>query len=90
MPLPCGFVFIDFNQYSQYCGDHISCPCSGGPSHTAAVIAAAVLLLLLAAAALVYTRCHLNIKLWYHNSYGDYELNGKTSAPVITGLVSSP
>lgn len=70
--------------------NHISFPCSGGPNHTAAVIAAAVLLLLLAAAALVYTRCHLNIKLWYHNSYGDYELNGKTSAPVISGLVGSP
>ncbi|XP_053175677.1 single Ig IL-1-related receptor isoform X3 [Scomber japonicus] len=45
------------------------------PSHTAAVIAAIVLLLLLAAAAFVYSRYHLNIKLWYRNSYGDYELN---------------
>ncbi|KAM3609914.1 uncharacterized protein V6R79_022392 [Siganus canaliculatus] len=45
------------------------------PSHTAAVVAAIVLLLLLAVAALVYSRCHLNIKLWYKNSYGDYELN---------------
>lgn len=46
------------------------------PSHTAAVTAAFVLLLLLAAAAVVYSRCHLNIKLWYKNCYGDYELNG--------------
>lgn len=45
------------------------------PSHTAAVIAAMVLLILLAVAAVVYSRCHLNIKLWYKNSYGDYELN---------------
>lgn len=50
----------------------------GHPSHTAAVVAAIVLLLLLGVAALVYSRCHLNIKLWYRNSYGDYELNGKT------------
>ncbi|KAM6937245.1 single Ig IL-1-related receptor [Xenentodon cancila] len=48
---------------------------SSSPSHTAAVIAAIVLLLLLAIAAIVYSRCHLNIKLWYRNSYGDYELN---------------
>ncbi|CAK6961503.1 single Ig IL-1-related receptor isoform X1 [Scomber scombrus] len=45
------------------------------PSHTAAVMAAIVLLLLLSAAAFVYSRYHLNIKLWYRNSYGDYELN---------------
>ncbi len=51
---------------------------SGSPSHTAAVIAAIVFLLLLALAAVVYCRCHLNIKLWYRNSYGDYELNGGT------------
>uniref|UniRef100_A0A3Q1JQZ0 Single immunoglobulin and toll-interleukin 1 receptor (TIR) domain n=1 Tax=Anabas testudineus TaxID=64144 RepID=A0A3Q1JQZ0_ANATE len=37
---------------------------SNSPSHTAAVIAAIILLL-----------CHLNIKLWYRNSYGEYELN---------------
>ncbi|XP_041794322.1 single Ig IL-1-related receptor [Chelmon rostratus] len=48
---------------------------SDGPSHTAAVIAAIILLLSLAIAAVVYSRCHLNIKLWYRNSYGDYELN---------------
>ncbi|XP_037624130.1 single Ig IL-1-related receptor [Sebastes umbrosus] len=46
-----------------------------GPNHTGAVIAAIVLLLALAIAAIVYSRCHLNIKLWYRNSYGDYELN---------------
>lgn len=57
--------------------------CSGSPSHTAAVIAAILLLLLLAVAAVVYSRCHLNIKLWYKNSYGDYELNGETSVDVI-------
>uniref|UniRef100_A0A667ZSR5 Single immunoglobulin and toll-interleukin 1 receptor (TIR) domain n=1 Tax=Myripristis murdjan TaxID=586833 RepID=A0A667ZSR5_9TELE len=45
------------------------------PSHTAAVIAAIILLLVLATAAVVYSRCHLNIKLWYRDSYGDYELN---------------
>ncbi|XP_072242095.1 single Ig IL-1-related receptor [Leuresthes tenuis] len=45
------------------------------PSHTAAVVAAIVLLLLLAVAAVLYARCHLNIRLWYRNSYGDYELN---------------
>uniref|UniRef100_A0A3Q0RWN4 Anoctamin 9a n=1 Tax=Amphilophus citrinellus TaxID=61819 RepID=A0A3Q0RWN4_AMPCI len=45
------------------------------PSHTAAVIAAIVLLLFLAVAAVIYSRCHLNIKLWYRNLYGDYELN---------------
>ncbi|XP_075883383.1 single Ig IL-1-related receptor [Nelusetta ayraudi] len=48
---------------------------SAGPNHTAAVIAAVVLILLLATAALVYSRCHLNIKLWFHNTYGDYEIN---------------
>ncbi|XP_041852235.1 single Ig IL-1-related receptor [Melanotaenia boesemani] len=45
------------------------------PSHTAAVIAAIVLIVLLGVVAVVYTRCHLNIKLWYRNSYGEYELN---------------
>ncbi|XP_068459845.1 single Ig IL-1-related receptor [Clinocottus analis] len=49
--------------------------CSDGPNHTSAVIAAVFLLLLLAVAAVVYSRCHLNIKLWYRNSYGAYELN---------------
>ena len=58
---------------------------SDSPSHTAAVIAAIAVLLLLAVAAIVYSRCHLNIKLWYKNSYGDYELNGETSAEVTHG-----
>ncbi|KAM9377853.1 single Ig IL-1-related receptor isoform 2-T2 [Pholidichthys leucotaenia] len=48
---------------------------NAGPSHTAAVIAAILLLLLLGVAGVVYSRCHLNIKLWYKNSYGDYELS---------------
>ncbi|KAI3371236.1 hypothetical protein L3Q82_023855, partial [Scortum barcoo] len=48
---------------------------SNSPSHTAAVMAAVTLLLFLALAAVVYSRCHLNIKLWYRNSYGEYELN---------------
>ncbi|XP_041964924.1 single Ig IL-1-related receptor [Alosa sapidissima] len=45
------------------------------PSHTATVVAAFTLLLLLALAALIYSRCHLNLKLWYKNTYGDYEIN---------------
>ncbi|XP_059191554.1 single Ig IL-1-related receptor [Centropristis striata] len=49
--------------------------CYGGPNHAAAVVAAIILLLLLAVAVIVYSRCHLNIKLCYKNSYGDYELN---------------
>jgi len=57
--------------------------CSDGPNHTSAIIAAVFLLLLLAVAAVVYSRCHLNIKLWYRNSYGAYEVNGETSE-VIT------
>nr|XP_046249749.1 single Ig IL-1-related receptor [Scatophagus argus] len=57
-------ISTDFSLYS-----------SSIPSHTAAVIAATVLLIFLALAAVVYSRCHLNIKLWYKNSYGDFELN---------------
>ncbi|XP_052357825.1 single Ig IL-1-related receptor [Oncorhynchus keta] len=45
------------------------------PSHTASVIAAISLFLILTIAAVVYSRCRLNIKLWYRNSYGDYEIN---------------
>ncbi|XP_033823503.1 single Ig IL-1-related receptor [Periophthalmus magnuspinnatus] len=45
------------------------------PSHTAAVIGAIVVLALLGIAALVYAKCHLNIKMWYKNIYGDYELS---------------
>ncbi|XP_057692678.1 single Ig IL-1-related receptor [Corythoichthys intestinalis] len=48
---------------------------SNSPSHTAAVTAAFIILLLLAIAAVIYTKCHLNIKLWYRNTYGDYEIN---------------
>ncbi|XP_017261123.1 single Ig IL-1-related receptor [Kryptolebias marmoratus] len=48
---------------------------SNSPSHTAPVTAAILLLLLLGVAAIVYIRCHLNIKLWYKNSFGDYEFN---------------
>ncbi|XP_077453308.1 single Ig IL-1-related receptor isoform X2 [Stigmatopora argus] len=48
---------------------------SNSPSHTAAVTAAFIILLLLSIAAVVYTKCHLNIKLWYRNAYGDYEIN---------------
>ncbi|KAJ8002522.1 hypothetical protein DPEC_G00159780 [Dallia pectoralis] len=45
------------------------------PSHTAAVIAAIFLLLILILTAIVYSRCSLNIKLWYRNCYGDYEIS---------------
>ncbi|XP_072291800.1 single Ig IL-1-related receptor-like [Eucyclogobius newberryi] len=45
------------------------------PNHTAAVIGAVVVLALLGIAALVYVKCHLNIKMWYKNIYGDYELS---------------
>ncbi|XP_040893977.1 single Ig IL-1-related receptor [Toxotes jaculatrix] len=68
----------DFGLYSctvRNVSTDFSLQSSNGPSHTAAVIAAIVLLLFLALAAVIYSRCHLNIKLWYRNSYGDYELN---------------
>ncbi|XP_023278258.1 single Ig IL-1-related receptor [Seriola lalandi dorsalis] len=68
----------DFGLYSctvRNVSSDFSLQNSNRPSHTGAVIAATVLLLFLAIAALVYSRCHLNIKLWYRNSYGDYELN---------------
>lgn len=55
------------------------CVCSDSPNHTVAVMAAIVLLLLLALAGVVYSKCHLNIKLWYRNSYGDCEVNGEIS-----------
>ncbi|XP_072529775.1 single Ig IL-1-related receptor [Salminus brasiliensis] len=45
------------------------------PSHTGAVVASVILLLSLALAALVYSKCHLNFRLWYKNRYGDYEIN---------------
>ncbi|XP_056596552.1 single Ig IL-1-related receptor [Triplophysa dalaica] len=45
------------------------------PSHTGAVVATAVLLVVLALSAVVYSKCRLNVKLWYKNIYGEYELN---------------
>ncbi|XP_061891949.1 single Ig IL-1-related receptor isoform X1 [Entelurus aequoreus] len=48
---------------------------SSSPNHTAAVTAAFILLILLAVAVVMYVKCHLNIKLWYHNVYGEYEMN---------------
>lgn len=51
-------------------------------SHTATVVSAMSLLLLLGLAALLYSRCHLNCKLWYKNNYGDYELNGEEARTV--------
>ncbi|XP_019109540.2 single Ig IL-1-related receptor [Larimichthys crocea] len=68
----------DFGLYScavRNVSSDFSLDNSSIPSHTAAVIAAIILLLLLSIAAVVYSRCHLNIKLWYRNTYGDYELN---------------
>ncbi|KAF7224261.1 single Ig IL-1-related receptor isoform X2 [Nothobranchius furzeri] len=68
----------DFGLYSctsRNLSSYFSIQNSSSPSHTAAVSAAITLLLLLGVAALVYTRCHLNFKLWYKNSYGDFELN---------------
>ncbi|XP_018521926.1 single Ig IL-1-related receptor [Lates calcarifer] len=68
----------DFGLYSctvRNVSSEFSLQNSNRPSHTAAVIAAIILLLFLGVAAVVYSRWHLNIKLWYKNSYGDYELN---------------
>lgn len=51
---------------------------SEGPdptNHVAAVIGAITLFLALAIAGIVYSKCRLNLKLWYRNVYGDYELN---------------
>ncbi|KAK3526792.1 hypothetical protein QTP70_033569 [Hemibagrus guttatus] len=45
------------------------------PSHTGAVLASLVLFIMLVLAAVVYSKCHLNFKLWYKNSYGDDEIN---------------
>lgn len=69
-----------------YCDFSIGISCGGphGPNHIFSILAAIVLLLLLAVAAVVYSRCHLNIKLWYKNSYGDYELSGKWHNVAIT------
>nr|XP_020514797.1 single Ig IL-1-related receptor isoform X2 [Labrus bergylta] len=68
----------DFGLYSctvRNVSSDFSLEDSNSPNHTAAVIAAIILLLCLAVAAVMYVKCHLNIKLWYKNSYGDYELN---------------
>ncbi|XP_034032212.1 single Ig IL-1-related receptor [Thalassophryne amazonica] len=68
----------DFGLYSctmRNTSSDFSLQNASSPSHTAAVIAAIVLLLLLAVAVIVYSKCHLNIKLWYRNLYGDYEIN---------------
>ncbi|TNN87040.1 Single Ig IL-1-related receptor [Liparis tanakae] len=62
---------------------------SNGPNHTSAVIAAVFLLLLLAVAAVVYSRCHLNIKLWYRNSYGAYEVNDGKSYDAYISYVNN-
>lgn len=77
--LKCSFIFYTylFFPFGRVCSDT--------PSHTAAVIAAIVLLLLLGVCALVYSKCHLNIKLWYKNTYGDYEHNGETHAELTQG-----
>ncbi|XP_069037742.1 single Ig IL-1-related receptor [Lepisosteus oculatus] len=48
---------------------------TGLPSHTAAVIAAFTLALALVLALALYSRCRLNLRLWYKNAYGDYEMN---------------
>ncbi|XP_053347223.1 single Ig IL-1-related receptor isoform X1 [Clarias gariepinus] len=45
------------------------------PNHTSAVLASLVLFIILVLAAVVYSKCHLNFKLWYKNSYGEYEIN---------------
>nr|XP_057931132.1 single Ig IL-1-related receptor [Doryrhamphus excisus] len=68
----------DFGSYSctvRNSSSNFNLQNSSNPNHTAAVTAAFILLALLAVAALLYTKCHLNIKLWYRNSYGDYEMN---------------
>lgn len=74
---PCNRIHL-LVDYLMFIYFFFLCLCSDRPSHTAAVIAAIILLLFLGVAAVVYSRWHLNIKLWYKNSYGDYELNGET------------
>ncbi|TSM52275.1 Anoctamin-9 [Bagarius yarrelli] len=49
--------------------------CSNFHSHTGAMLASLVLFIMLILLAVVYTKCHLNLKLWYKNSYGEYEIN---------------
>ncbi|KAM9854978.1 single Ig IL-1-related receptor [Aulostomus maculatus] len=68
----------DFGMYScsvRNVSSDFSLEDSSSVNHTAAVTAAFVLLLLLGGAALFYSKCHLNIKLWFKNSYGEYELS---------------
>ncbi|XP_066556914.1 single Ig IL-1-related receptor isoform X2 [Amia ocellicauda] len=48
---------------------------TGTVSHTAAVLAAFVLVLTLLLATVIYIKCRLNLKLWYKDSYGEYEMN---------------
>ncbi|XP_062855422.1 single Ig IL-1-related receptor [Trichomycterus rosablanca] len=45
------------------------------PNHIGAMVASIVLFVVFVLTAVVYTKCHLNFKLWYKNSYGDYEMN---------------
>ncbi|KAK1789892.1 hypothetical protein P4O66_015764 [Electrophorus voltai] len=45
------------------------------PSHIGPVVASVVLFLVLVLVALIYSKCHLNFKLWYKNLYGDYEMS---------------
>lgn len=74
-------TLMDAEDYGLYCctvrnvSTEFILQKSNSPSHTAAVIAAIFVLILLGIAVLVYSRCHLNIKLWYRNIYGDYELS---------------
>lgn len=44
-------------------------------NHIVAVIGAITLFLTLVIVGVAYSKCHLNLKLWYRNVYGDYELN---------------
>ncbi|KAK6472480.1 single Ig IL-1-related receptor-like [Huso huso] len=46
----------------------------GTASHIAGVIAAFVVVLILVLAVLLWVKCRLDVKLWYRNAYGDYEI----------------
>ncbi|RXM34537.1 Single Ig IL-1-related receptor [Acipenser ruthenus] len=51
----------------------------GTASHIAGVIAAFIVVLILVLAVLLWVKCRLDVKLWYRNTYGDYEMyDGKT------------
>lgn len=56
------------------------------PNHTSAVLASLVLFIILVLAAVVYSKCHLNFKLWYKNSYGEYEINGKSKKKMMDNV----